>query len=141
MRCSDVPCVNESGTTVPPLWRCRRSSPIAVAVASGELAALDLGAASTRSVGAFLYLVVFGSILAFNAFVYLLRVVPPARVATYAYVNPLVAVLLGWLFAGEAIGPRAGLATAIILPGVALVTFGRSTPRTAPVPAGDPAVP
>ena len=104
-----------------------------LAAVTGELAEVDLTAASFRSLGALLYLIVFGSILAFNAFVYLLKAAPPARVATYAYVNPVVAVLLGWLLANEPIDARVLAATGIIVAAVAMVTFGRSTPRDLPV--------
>ena len=77
-----------------------------------------------RSFLAFVYLLIFGSLVAFTAFVYLLRVSTPARVATYAYVNPVVAVLLGWLFAGEEISARMLVAAAIIVAGVAIITAG-----------------
>ena len=81
-----------------------------------------------RSVAAWVYLLIFGSLIAFTAFVYLLRVSTPARVATYAYVNPVVAVILGWLMAGEAISARMLVAAVIIIAGVALITAaeGRS---------------
>ena len=72
------------------------------------------------------YLIVFGSILAFSAFTYLLRVESPDTVATYAYVNPVIAVLLGWLFRGEALTITSGVAAALLLVGVFLI----STPRT-----------
>jgi drug/metabolite transporter (DMT)-like permease len=106
---------------------------LGLAAVTGELAQVDLAAASMRSIVSFVYLVVFGSILAFNAFVYLLQVQPPARVATYAYVNPVVAVFLGWLLAGEPVDARVVTATAIIVAAVAMVTLGRSTPRDLPV--------
>jgi drug/metabolite transporter (DMT)-like permease len=104
-----------------------------LAAVTGELAQVNLATASFRSIGALLYLIVFGSILAFNAFVYLLKAAPPARVATYAYVNPVVAVGLGWLLANEPIDARMIAATGIIVAAVAMVTFGRSTPRDLPV--------
>jgi drug/metabolite transporter (DMT)-like permease len=69
----------------------------------GEVDDINLSTFSTESVLAFLYLVVFGSLIAFTAFVWLLQNVEPDRVATYAFVNPVVAVLLGWVFAGEQI--------------------------------------
>lgn len=78
---------------------------------------------------AFLYLVTFGSLVAYSAYMYLLTVSTPARVSTYAYVNPVVAVFLGWLFAGEALTPRMLVASAVIVGAVALiVTFGASGP-------------
>ena len=72
------------------------------------------------------YLVIFGSILAFSAFTYLLRVESPDKVATYAYVNPVIAVLLGWLFRDEVLTLTAGIAAVLLLAGVFLI----STPRT-----------
>ena len=94
----------------------------AVGLASGEAGRVDLGTASTRSVLAVVYLIIFGSLVAFTAFTWLLRVSTPSRVATCAYVNPVVAVLLGWAFAGERLGPRSLLAAAVIVLGVVLIT-------------------
>ncbi|HEX5632797.1 MAG TPA: EamA family transporter, partial [Gemmatimonadales bacterium] len=74
-----------------------------IAVLTGDVARFDAGAVTTRSLVAFLYLVVFGSLVAFSAFAWLLQVSTPERTSTTAYVNPIVAVLLGWLFAGEPI--------------------------------------
>ncbi|HNV75491.1 MAG TPA: EamA family transporter [Gemmatimonadaceae bacterium] len=77
----------------------------------------------------FLYLLTFGSLIAFSAYMYLLTVSTPARVSTYAYVNPVVAVLLGWAFAGEVLTPRMMVASAVIVGAVALiVSFGASGP-------------
>lgn len=96
---------------------------------SGEAGTLDPSAASARSLLAFAYLVVFGSIVAFNAFSYLLEASTPAHVSTYAYVNPVVAVLLGWLLAGEALSLRTAAGAAVIVSSVAMVTAGQG-PRT-----------
>lgn len=77
----------------------------------------------------FLYLVTCGSLVAFSAYIYLLTATTAARVSTYAYVNPVVAVLLGWLFAGESLTPRVILASAVIVGAVALiVTFSTTGP-------------
>jgi drug/metabolite transporter (DMT)-like permease len=95
----------------------------------GEAGRLHLAAISARSLLSLAYLISFGSIVAFTAFLWLLRVSTPSRLATYAYVNPVVALLLGWALAGEAIGPRTWLATAVILAGVALVNSAK--PRAA----------
>jgi drug/metabolite transporter (DMT)-like permease len=98
---------------------------VVVSLATGQYDGFSLAQVSTRSWIAFLYLIVFGSWFGFSAFVYLLSVTTPARVATYAYVNPVVAVLLGWSFAGEAFTPRMLVAAAIIVGAVALITtFG-----------------
>lgn len=95
---------------------------LALGGATGELARFDPGAVSLRSVLALLYLVVFGSLIAFSAFLWLMSVAPPARVATYAYVNPVVALFLGWALAGEPITPRTLVAAAVILSAVVLIT-------------------
>jgi drug/metabolite transporter (DMT)-like permease len=71
--------------------------------------------------GALAYLVVFGSIVAFSAYMYLLKNVRPAAATSYAYVNPAVAVLLGISFAGETIGPEECLAMAVIISAVVLI--------------------
>ncbi len=92
-----------------------------VGLAGGEGSRLDLAAVSARSVLSLLYLVVFGSLLGFSAYVWLLRATTPARVSTYAYVNPVVAVFLGWALAGEAVTLRIGLATIAIVGAVALI--------------------
>jgi drug/metabolite transporter (DMT)-like permease len=102
-----------------------------MALGAGELSRVDITAVSARSAAAFLYLLVFGSLIAFTAYVYLLRVSTAARVATYAYVNPVVAVILGWLLAGEAISPRMLVAAAIIVGGVALITAAETRPQEA----------
>ncbi len=88
----------------------------------GELGRLDIGAASTRSLLSLLYLVIAGSLIGFTAYTYLLQVSTPAKVATYAYVNPVVAVFLGWAFAGEEITTLTLVAAAVILAGVAIIT-------------------
>ena len=89
---------------------------------------------------AVLYLSIFGSIVGFSAYTYLLRTVPPARVATYAYVNPVVAVFLGWAFAGESLTPRMMVAAAIILAAVVLVITAPHIP-TPEDSSGQPVVP
>jgi drug/metabolite transporter (DMT)-like permease len=91
-------------------------------LAGGEGRALHLAAITPRSLLALGYLVVFGSLVAFTAFVWLLRVRPAGRVATYAFVNPAVAVLLGWAVLGEALAARTLVAAAVIVAGVALIT-------------------
>jgi drug/metabolite transporter (DMT)-like permease len=90
-------------------------------LAVGEGSRLDLAAVSARSLLSLAYLIIFGSLVGFSAYVWLLRATTPARVSTYAYVNPVVAVLLGWLLAGEAVTPRIALATVAIVGSVALI--------------------
>lgn len=89
---------------------------------TGEPARFVLSEVSMRSALALGYLVVFGAIVAFTAYVWLLRVAPPVLVSTYAYVNPVVAVFLGWAFAGEPLTGGTLIAAAVILAGVALIS-------------------
>ena len=93
-----------------------------VAAIAGEGGQLHLSAFSMKSILALVYLIVFGALIAFTAYIWLLGVSTPARVSTYAYVNPAVAVLLGWLLANERLDARAALAVLIILSAVALVS-------------------
>jgi drug/metabolite transporter (DMT)-like permease len=88
----------------------------------GELGRIDPAAVSARSLLATAYLTVFGSLIAFSAFSWLNTVVSPARVSTYAYVNPVVALFLGWALAGEPITGRTLLAAFMILSAVVLIT-------------------
>lgn len=82
--------------------------------------------------GALAYLVVFGSVIAFSAYMYLLKNVRPAAATSYAYVNPVVAVLLGIAFAGEHIGSEEALAMTVIVGAVVLIGLPqwRRSPRT-----------
>ncbi|HKD02076.1 MAG TPA: EamA family transporter [Terriglobales bacterium] len=89
--------------------------------AAGEWSRFHSATVSLRSWLALLYLIVFGSIVAFTVFTWLMGVSKPSRVSTYAYVNPVVAVFLGWGLASEVIAGRTAAAAAIILMGVALV--------------------
>lgn len=98
---------------------------LAAAALRGELPQVELAAVSARSLLAIAYLVVFGSLVAFSAYIWLLRQTTAARVSTYAYVNPVVAMLLGWAFAGEPLAPRTLLAAAVIVGGVVLITVSR----------------
>ena len=77
---------------------------------------------SAQGVGAIAYLVVFGSWVGFTAYIWLLNHVPTTKVATYAYVNPVVAVFLGWLFLHERVDGYVLAGTAVIVAAVALVT-------------------
>jgi drug/metabolite transporter (DMT)-like permease len=93
-----------------------------------EFSHLDVRAVSRASAAGLVYLIVFGSLLGFTAYIWLLDKVSPARLGTYAYVNPIVAVLLGWAIAGEVLSMRTGIAAAIVICAVALITTARSTP-------------
>lgn len=92
-----------------------------VALGTGEISHFHFAQVSLRSVLSVLYLVVFGSALGFSAYVYILRHSTASRVATYAFVNPVVALFLGWSLGGEPIGLRTLLASGTILAAVLLV--------------------
>lgn len=82
------------------------------------------------------YLAVLGSCLAYGAYSWLVHEVPPARLGTYAYVNPAVAVLLGWWVLGEVLGPLQVIGTLVILASVVLVTLASRRPAPAAARAG-----
>jgi drug/metabolite transporter (DMT)-like permease len=124
--------------TVPPLvgagmqMLCASAVLAVAGVAAGELGAVRLAEASARSVGGLGYLILFGSLVAFSAYVWLLRNASTSLVSTYAYVNPVVAVFLGWLVLGEAITARTLLAGGVIVVAVALIVSARRAPAPAP---------
>jgi drug/metabolite transporter (DMT)-like permease len=99
-----------------------------VGVLSGELSRFDIHHVSKGSAIGLLYLITFGSLIGFTSYIWLLDKVSPARLGTYAYVNPVVAVLLGWAIAGEKLSIRTGIAAAIVICAVALITTARSAP-------------
>jgi drug/metabolite transporter (DMT)-like permease len=92
-----------------------------VGVATGELRRLHPGSISMLSLASFIYLVIIGAVVGYTAYIWLLRHCVPAKVATYAYVNPIVAVLLGAFFAGETVTMRTLIAAGLIIGSVALV--------------------
>ncbi|MEW5926699.1 MAG: drug/metabolite exporter YedA [Gemmatimonadota bacterium] len=100
---------------------------VLVGSAAGEWGRLDPAAVSGRSLLALAYLVVFGSCVGFTAYIWLLRHVEVAKVSTYAYVNPVVAVFLGWLLAGEPVTARTLAAAAVIVVAVAFITSSRKS--------------
>lgn len=95
---------------------------------TGELNGWDVTAVSARSIYGVLYLIFIGSLIGFVAYGWLLQNAPISLVATYAYVNPIVAVLLGNWFGNEPLEPRIWLATAIIIGSVMFIN-SRSKPR------------
>jgi drug/metabolite transporter (DMT)-like permease len=95
-------------------------------VVTGELGRLHWQHVSITSIVALLYLIVLGSLVGFSAYVWLLRSAPLSLVSTYAYVNPVVAVILGGIFLGEAINARLLIAGGIIILAVALIVVARS---------------
>ena len=111
----------------------------AAGLVAGEAADVDLANVSLESALAWAYLVVFGSVVAFTAYSWLLSVRPSAMVSTYAFVNPVVAVFLGALWLDEPVTRRTLLATVLIVGAVALVIYAKArksrTPVTPPAPA------
>jgi drug/metabolite transporter (DMT)-like permease len=101
---------------------------------TGELNGLDPSTWSARSLAALAYLVVFGSLVAFTAYTWLLQHTPVTRAMTYAYVNPVVAVALGWAVLGETITPWMIAGAALILASVALIVRLQRPPRIMPEP-------
>jgi drug/metabolite transporter (DMT)-like permease len=97
--------------------------------AAGEWSTLDVTQISLRSLIALIYLIFMGSIIAFTAYIWLLQVSTPARVSTYAFVNPVVAVFLGWAILDEALTANTLIAAAVIISGVALITTYKSTEK------------
>jgi drug/metabolite transporter (DMT)-like permease len=103
-----------------------------VSISTGEAGRVDLGRVTAESFLAWLYIVVFGAIIAFTAYIWLTRVISPALLGTYAFVNPVVAVLLGWAIAGEQLDSRTISGAAVIVVAVVLlVVFTNRTNRTA----------
>jgi drug/metabolite transporter (DMT)-like permease len=107
-----------------------------VGIFAGEPRGFQVRNVSMLSLGAFAYLVIIGAVVGYTAYAWLLRNCEPAKVATYAYVNPIVAVVLGALFAGETLTVRTLIAASLIIGSVALViTAEQLKPRTAPAVA------
>jgi drug/metabolite transporter (DMT)-like permease len=116
---------------------------VLTALLLGETAGFDPAAVTTRSWLAVLYLVVFGSFIGLTAYIWLLTKVEAVKVASYAYVNPVIAVFLGWLILAEELTLLMGLAAAVIIAAVVLITARRPRPRPSrrrrqpAAPAGD----
>ena len=115
---------------------CGGVAMLAVGLARGEATGFAFAQVTAKSWVAYAYLVSFGSVVAFTAYIWLLRVVEPALAGTYAFVNPVVAVLLGWAFAGEVLNPQMLGGAALIVLAVGLVVLGGR--RKAEVPAASP---
>jgi drug/metabolite transporter (DMT)-like permease len=94
------------------------------ATVAGEAKGFSVSRVTTKSWLALAYLIVFGSVIAFTAYNWLLEHYSPTLVATHTYVNPVVAVLLGWAYAGEALTLRVGIAAALVVAAVVLVDRG-----------------
>jgi drug/metabolite transporter (DMT)-like permease len=105
---------------------------IVAGIARGEVAHVKPSAFSGDSLAAFAYLVIAGSLVAFTAYVWLLQHAPVSKVATYAYVNPAVAILLGWIILSERITAVTLIGAAIILASVAFIVRRDPTSKTPP---------
>ncbi len=107
---------------------------------AGEWSALNPDAISLKSALALGYLAVFGSLVAFTAYIWLLRHTTAARAASYAYVNPVVALMLGWALADEALSARTLVAAAVIIGSVVLITSSQAqaAPQAAAAPEPGP---
>src|SRR5450755_2308776 len=104
-------------------------------IATGELRHFDPRQITMQSFGAFVYLVLIGGIIGYVSYAWLLRHCDPAKVATYAYVNPIVAVFLGTMFAGETLTLRTLLGAGLIIGSVAVVIMAQQMkPKDSPVP-------
>ena len=110
---------------------------IAGAVTGESFAGVEL---TSSAVAAFAYLVVAGSLLAFTAYVWLLANAPISKVATYAYVNPVVAIFLGWIILSEAITATTLVGAAVIVASVAFIVRKETQPRAGPSVQPDAAV-
>jgi drug/metabolite transporter (DMT)-like permease len=102
---------------------CGGAANLVVALMRGEFVTFKIGQVSASSLLAFLYLLIFGSWTGYGAYVWLLKHCAPTKVATYAYVNPVIAVILGWLILHEPITPTIIIAAVIVLAGVVLVQW------------------
>lgn len=111
---------------------------VIVGLVAGEAPRVDLPAVSARSWIAWLFLVTFGSIVAYASYVWLLKVQPPSRVATYAFVNPIVAVVLGWLVLDEVVTARTLAAAALIVASVAITVLASARAKGAARPPPKP---
>src|SRR6185369_2923031 len=117
-------------TALPTL--CGAAMLLIAAGLTGEFRGLQWSAISMRSVLGLGYLITFGSVVAFTAYTWLLQRCPPALVATHTYANPVVAVLLGWLLAGEPLNFRIGLSSAAILGAILLIRRGENRDSALP---------
>lgn len=95
---------------------------------SGEVGQLHLQSVAPRSLAGLIYLIAAGSLVGFTSYIWLLRTVPTTRVATYAFVNPAVAVFLGWALGSEPLTGRELIASATIIAGVALIITHQPAP-------------
>jgi drug/metabolite transporter (DMT)-like permease len=106
----------------------------AVSFGLGEFEHANILAVSPASIGGLFYLIIFGSIIGFSSFTWLLTHIPAGKIATYAYVNPIVAVFLGWAMLGEKVTMQTAYAGALILAAVWLITSAKKPAAVLPSP-------
>jgi drug/metabolite transporter (DMT)-like permease len=99
---------------------------LALSLVTGEWRGFEVSAVTPKAAAAGAYLLVFGSLIGFTAFAWLARVTTAVKVSTYAFVNPMVAVLLGWLVAGERLSSRTLLASLAIVGAVVVIVMSRA---------------
>ncbi|MCW5961873.1 MAG: EamA family transporter [Pyrinomonadaceae bacterium] len=114
---------------------------LVVSLTTGEMFKFDIAQVSRNSFLGVVYLVIFGSLLGFTAYSWLLKNAQPARVSTYAYINPVVAVFLGWLIAGETFSAQMLVGAAIIVGSVALITSNKKDDSQTPGMSVPPQLP
>ena len=102
---------------------------LAAAALTGEFARFSIDAISAHSFGSWVYLTLVGSLVGFSAYVYLLKSTTTAVIATHSYVNPVVAVLIGWMFGGERVTGRILFAAALLIGSVILISSVKRTPK------------
>ncbi len=132
---ADLPDSPLLGTSLEML--CGGAGLIVLGTLTGQWSQLHLAAVTARSLAGLAYLIIFGSLIGFGSYTWLLRNAPTSLVSTYAYVNPVVAIFVGNLLAGEVITPRILISTAIIIGAVVVVTLTQPTAqkkKTMPVP-------
>jgi drug/metabolite transporter (DMT)-like permease len=111
---------------------------LVIAILTGEMATVDPTAISSTSWFGVSYLIFVGGLIAFPTYAWLLTVAPIGRIATYAYVNPVVAVFLGWLILGEPLSIRTVVASVVIVVAVALIVTARGRGSRVPDVVGAP---
>jgi drug/metabolite transporter (DMT)-like permease len=131
-----VPSSPLAASGIPLLWGAAMLA--VVSLVSGEAGGFAAGDVTGKSVAGLAYLIVMGTVVTFSAYMWLLRHGAPTRVACYAFVNPAVAVLLGWAVAGEHLSGGTLLATAVIIGAVAVAVSDRPRPQLEAPPSASP---
>ncbi|RMF60672.1 MAG: hypothetical protein D6748_03570 [Calditrichaeota bacterium] len=108
---------------------------------AGEHQKINLSQITPLSWLSWAYLIIFGALIGFTCYIWLLRVAPAAKVATYAYVNPIIAVFLGWLFAEERVTLQTLIASGIIITAVFLINSSKTRKKVETEPSSSPNLP